>query len=97
MTLPTETPVPAQAGPDLAAVKQRQQATWDSGDYAVPDFPQTRVETGFSCRLQIPSDGSPGRGPWRPFSAVGINYEYVSGVPHVALDCPSPRVVNREL
>ena len=35
MTLPIDTPVPAQAGPDLAAIKQRQQATWDSGDYAV--------------------------------------------------------------
>jgi len=35
MTLPLETFVPVQAGPDLAAIKQRQQATWDSGDYAV--------------------------------------------------------------
>ena len=35
MTPTTETSVPAQARPDLAAVKQRQQATWDSGDYAV--------------------------------------------------------------
>jgi ubiquinone/menaquinone biosynthesis C-methylase UbiE len=35
MTPTTETFVPAQAGPDLAAVKQRQQATWDSGDYAI--------------------------------------------------------------
>ena len=35
MTVSTATPVPAQAGPDLAAIKQRQQATWDSGDYAV--------------------------------------------------------------
>ena len=35
MTLPIDTPVSVQARPDLAAVKQRQQATWDSGDYAV--------------------------------------------------------------
>jgi SAM-dependent methyltransferase len=35
MTLPIDTPVSAPARPDLAAVKQRQQATWDSGDYAV--------------------------------------------------------------
>jgi len=35
MTLPIDTPISAPARPDLAAVKQRQQATWDSGDYAV--------------------------------------------------------------
>ena len=31
----TATPSPVQATPDLAAVKQRQQATWACGDYAV--------------------------------------------------------------
>jgi len=35
MTPNIDSPVAAPARPDLAAVKQRQQATWDSGDYAV--------------------------------------------------------------
>ena len=30
-----EKPAPAPAAPDLAAVKQRQQGAWSSGDYAV--------------------------------------------------------------
>jgi len=35
MNMQTATPAPVLPGPDLAAVKQRQQATWASGDYAV--------------------------------------------------------------
>jgi ubiquinone/menaquinone biosynthesis C-methylase UbiE len=35
MTMQTATPAPVVSGPDLAAVKQRQQATWAGGDYAV--------------------------------------------------------------
>jgi len=35
MTMHTATPSPVVPGPDLAAVKQRQQATWASGDFAV--------------------------------------------------------------
>src|SRR6186997_511732 len=31
----TATPSPVQSTPDLAAIKQRQQATWASGDFAV--------------------------------------------------------------
>ena len=32
---PSPQPAPATPGPDLAAIKQRQQATWASGDFAV--------------------------------------------------------------
>ena len=35
MNMQTATPAPVVQGPDLAAVKQRQQATWAGGDYAV--------------------------------------------------------------
>ena len=35
MNMQTATPAPVMPGPDLAAVKQRQQATWAGGDYAV--------------------------------------------------------------
>ena len=35
MNMQTATPAPVTPGPDLAAVKQRQQATWAGGDYAV--------------------------------------------------------------
>ena len=35
MNMQTATPPPVVQGPDLAAVKQRQQATWAGGDYAV--------------------------------------------------------------
>ena len=35
MNMQTAIPAPVLPGPDLAAVKQRQQATWAGGDYAV--------------------------------------------------------------
>jgi ubiquinone/menaquinone biosynthesis C-methylase UbiE len=35
MTMQTATPSPVQSTPDLAAIKQKQQATWACGDYAV--------------------------------------------------------------
>ena len=35
MNMQTATPAPVVHGPDLVAVKQRQQATWAGGDYAV--------------------------------------------------------------
>jgi len=35
MNMQTAPPAPVMPGPDLAAVKQRQQATWAGGDYAV--------------------------------------------------------------
>jgi SAM-dependent methyltransferase len=35
MNMQTATPAPVVPGPDFAAVKQRQQATWAGGDYAV--------------------------------------------------------------